>query len=293
MNERVVLIGSPHSLFAAATYDGIRDALKGGLNFTFLGVIATSPYVRRRFERAVSLVRQSAARVLNPEWPFCTARLSIPAKDIAVVSENINDPSFVTYIRDTLKPSVTISVSNHQILKDAVIEQLGYIVNYHDSLLPEYGGVSSTEFAHYYSEPFSGYTFHKIADAGIDTGNIITSGSIPQGNTGPQERVVKTRILRTVIPAVLERLFSREEGTPQYGTGSYFNRNELRRLTGIDDADSTAEVQRRIEAFGSVRVNSLPVTRIAPLGDTVFRIERINYMPVFRKRVVTLGSGGI
>ena len=75
---------------------------------------------------------------------------------------------------------VLFSIINFQIINDSFLKshKVQYAINYHDSLLPKYGGINSTTWAIHDKEKQHGVTWHLIS-SGIDEGGILAQSSFP------------------------------------------------------------------------------------------------------------------
>lgn len=75
---------------------------------------------------------------------------------------------------------VLFSVINFQIISDSYLKahNIPLAINYHDSILPSYGGVNSTSWAIYNKELVHGVTWHLIS-SDIDGGDILKQTSFP------------------------------------------------------------------------------------------------------------------
>jgi methionyl-tRNA formyltransferase len=76
------------------------------------------------------------------------------------------------------KHFVLFSVVNYVIIPDDFLKScnIKYAINYHDSLLPKYGGVNSTTWAIYNNEPTHGVSWHLISSK-IDEGKLLKQSS--------------------------------------------------------------------------------------------------------------------
>jgi methionyl-tRNA formyltransferase len=74
-----------------------------------------------------------------------------------------------------MNPDLIVSIRYRQILKSAAIAipQQG-VLNLHSGVLPDYRGVMATFWAMLAGEKETGTTLHRIVDAGIDTGPVLS-----------------------------------------------------------------------------------------------------------------------
>jgi len=62
------------------------------------------------------------------------------------------------------------------------------LVNYHNGLLPDYGGLYATRWSVYFNEDSTGFTFHRISDV-LDGGPILHQDSLPLDEKTLQEDI--------------------------------------------------------------------------------------------------------
>lgn len=181
---------------------------------------------------------------------------------------NVNHPAFVERLRAELRPSLTL-VCAAPVFHEPLCAALGYTVNYHDSLLPDYKGVWATAWSLYRGATQTGYTFHIIEPA-LDAGPILLQRSIP---ITPEARhaalcLQKARMAAADAEALLDLMVAGAVGTPQRGVGSLYSRADVGALRRIDDpgAITAGELERRLWAFDSVELR---------FGDTVHDVTAV------------------
>lgn len=170
------------------------------------------------------------------------------------------------------------------------VAQFDYAVNYHNSLLPEFGGVQSTSFAVYFKSKYAGYTFHKMVED-FDSGNILLQKRIPindklQNNPNYYDLVnldfMGTEIASIDLDKVINLIKCQFDGMAQEGEKSYYGWNEWH-----DFLKSPIDVQRKIACFGFLwrdyDYKEVYVTGINNKGD----ITRICYLPVWLYKIVS------
>ncbi len=93
--------------------------------------------------------------------------------DIHIVS-NINEGNGLERLTAS-NPELVLSVRFGRILKEPALNvpQNG-VLNLHSGLLPQYRGIMATFWSMLKGEPQIGCTLHRIQDAGIDTGDIVS-----------------------------------------------------------------------------------------------------------------------
>ena len=85
-----------------------------------------------------------------------------------------NSPEGVETLK-AAQPDLVVSIRYRRILKDEAIAVPGHgVLNLHSGILPDYRGVMATFWAMLAGEPEIGTTLHRIVDAGIDTGPVIS-----------------------------------------------------------------------------------------------------------------------
>lgn len=169
---------------------------------------------------------------------------------------NINHPAFVDYLRRELKPDFAFCLGCQQVLKGDLLAVFAAAVNHHSGVLPAYRGWAATEWSIYQGEPDSGFAFHYVSEK-VDRGPIILDGRVPVADLTAEELNHRKAIVGADrLEEVVERMIAGDPGTPQAGPGRYYGRTATRELTEVDPPDSItwAELQRRIRAFGYVRM---------------------------------------
>ena len=122
-----------------------------------------------------------------------------------------------------------------QIFKAPLLHVLGAPVNYHNGLLPKYGGLSGTAWSMYCGETDTGFTFHRMNEK-IDGGPILLTGTIPiEPHSTPRElEWEKTLQASRHIPRVLDLMWEKTPGTEQKGVASYFDQKAGQAIVNID-----------------------------------------------------------
>jgi len=173
-------------------------------------------------------------------------------KVVVPPDRNINHPEFVQHLRNELRPSIGLSLGCLQIFGKELLRVFDQAVNYHNGLLPEYGGLCATRWSIYHGEPQSGFTFHFMNER-IDEGHILIQGAVPlEPNASPFEvEFRKTLKAADHIENMIKMLKKHDLGQPQKGTFNYFGRKELQDITTIyrPSACTSAELQRRLRCF--------------------------------------------
>lgn len=169
---------------------------------------------------------------------------------------NVNHPAFVERLQAELRPTLTL-VCAAPVFREPLRAALGYTVNYHDALLPDYKGVWATAWSLYRGATHTGYTFHTIEQA-LDAGPILLQRSIPVTQDARHDALChqKARMAAADAAALLDLMAAGAVGTPQRGVGSMYTRADTRGVRRIDDpgAITADELRRRLWAFDSVQL---------------------------------------
>ena len=135
------------------------------------------------------------------------------------------------------------SIINHAVLPPEIINLVGLAINYHDALLPSYGGVNATAWAIINGEVQHGITWHEIT-AEIDTGNILKQTKIDL-EASETTLTLNTKCYQAAIAAfqelIAELATSRATSTPQnLQQRSYYGRHQKPQALGIIDFNQSA-----------------------------------------------------
>ena len=232
-------------------------------DFEVCGFVTANPQmIRRPRERTADWARQllvaatGGARELSP--PFDLGVLGRRTRLPVLLAENgVNDPDFIADLHRRLRPTVLLSIFSVQIFKDALLESFEQAVNFHDGPLPRYGGLGATTQAVYHGESSTGCTFHRIT-SGIDEGPVLVRTAVPIDETVTGTSVSRAQAIAAAraIPEVIDKIVANDPGQPQSGEGSYFSKADYRELSEVPEpsALSTAELQRRLRAFGALTI---------------------------------------
>ncbi len=154
-----------------------------------------------------------------------------------------------------------------------LLDVLGYVVNYHDSYLPEYAGRGATKMAYLNGEEKSGFTFHRMVER-CDAGNIIWQANVFVSDMNAQQvEIIKARHAKCHWTPVIKAMLENKEGTPQdLSIRTYYSYKDWLEAITVKREKS----QRRLDIFGYIRVwhkhQYVYVTSLDPL--------RIFYLPV-------------
>ncbi len=209
-----------------------------------------------RFARAAVVAATGGPRRLHPA-PDLAGMACRWDLELMVAEKGVNDPAFIDRLHDQHDPQLLLSYFCTQILRAPLLDSMDQAVNYHDGLLPSYGGLAATGQSIYHGETESGFTFHRIT-TGIDDGPLLVQGSVPIGPDSTADHVDQAKISLAVkaVPQVLDKIAVNDPGTPQVGPASYFSRKDALALIAAQDPSSMTggELARRLRAFGSIEL---------------------------------------
>jgi len=144
--------------------------------------------------------------------------------------ESLPNPNIVPAIDSisSFAPDLIVTVRYGAILKPPVIAipRLG-VLNLHSGLLPQYRGVLATFRALMNEDATIGCTLHYIADASIDTGDIIGVRTVPVSRDASLLRHILAlyppgiALMRAVIEGLAKG--DRPRTTKQTGDGAYYS----------------------------------------------------------------------
>lgn len=170
---------------------------------------------------------------------------------------NVNDPSFIAYVRDEIRPTIAMSFYYLQKFSPELLAVLNYTINYHNGLLPGYGGRNATAWSLYRGEKETGFTFHRMTDE-LDGGNILLQGRLPVGqdDNAFDLEIEKAKMAAQCIPQILSMALNGDMGCPQQGEKSYHSWKDCLSITVIPDpsALSGRELMKRLKAFEKLKM---------------------------------------
>jgi len=161
------------------------------------------------------------------------------------------------------------------------------LVNYHNGLLPDYGGLYATRWSVYFNEDSTGFTFHRISDV-LDGGPILHQDSLPLDEKTLQEDIefLKTRRAAAALEDIVNRMIARDPGMAQSRRPRCFSKKTFDDITAVSDPEdlTASEIEKRLSAFDclNIRINGVyyPVTAIKRTGGLSINKSR----PVFSTR---------
>jgi methionyl-tRNA formyltransferase len=163
----------------------------------------------------------------RPSFDDLAASAGCTLQGFADIGNQVNGPEGIARIQAT-EPELIISLRFGLIIRDEVIAIPRYgVINLHSGLLPDYRGVMATFRAMLGGESEIGSTLHFIQDAGVDTGDIISTVAIPLA----RDKSYLLNVLNLYAGGcdqILEAVAAVETGqpltaVPQQGPAGYFS----------------------------------------------------------------------
>lgn len=168
----------------------------------------------------------------------------------------LDAPGLVTRLQQLGVGAMLVAGCN-QILRQPLIEAVGRVANFHNSLLPHYRGVGAVTWLFLNRETVGGYTFHTIESEDIDAGRplvqetlAIESGDDPQAFT---DRLLAAAGRR--MPEVLRALAVAEAWPPAtaaFAGGSYFGKKQMAAVRRVEPQLTVADAVHRAHVLGSL-----------------------------------------
>ena len=232
--------------------------------------------------RPIALFANQIRRVFDPAsrlplkremmWSLRSLARHYSIDLIVPPGRNINEPGFVRYLKQHLKPVLALSYRCPQIFGKSLLGAFGTAVNNHGGTLPTYRGMSCLEWSIYNGEYETGFSYHYMT-AGIDEGPLLLTGEIPIDHRSLMElRYDKAKLAATQLETVLKAVAARDPGTEQVGESCYYSRAAAHRIRTIRQpfCITWEELRRRLRAFGSlvIEINgeAMEVTNLHCLG---------------------------
>lgn len=287
---RVVFFGDGSSFITTILFN---EVLKFHCNLIeIILVVDTNPKTKRELTIR-KIIKSLIIKIFNPSlkvnFGFYDSFVKFVPKGIPIMKpDSINDDNFIRYIRE-LKPDYGFSFGNPQIMKPKLINSFKRIINYHNSILPKYRGLHATAWSMFFSEDYTGYTFHEVNEK-IDDGNIIIQESfkIDYSKTPYEIEVIKTKKAAKKIKQLIEYLQEGYEGMRQEGESSYFGRKELDKLLTFKEInkDNIDKIMRIIKIFGAIYLQREEEKVLITSIDKNGNIKRIKFLPPILYRII-------
>jgi folate-dependent phosphoribosylglycinamide formyltransferase PurN len=278
VKPRLLLFGTSSSLISRRLLEAaVREAPAGGLEVAAICETARQLPPPARVRAPLRIGRLAARLLLGPDrdlpranpplWTLETLARRAGVPYVVPPRRDVNDPAFVRSIREELRARLALVAACGQIFRRPLLDAFDAAVNYHNGLLPAYGGLMATGWSVYRGESRTGFTYHRMT-VQVDGGPVLVQGSLPifDGWSAGRLEAEKTRLAEAAMPEVIERMARRDPGRPQVGPRLYFGRSDARRIRRVGDpsAVTEAELRRRLRAFGQLRLQvdgrPLPVT---------------------------------
>jgi len=234
---RLAFFGSSSSFISSIIYKALVKELKNRDDIELVVIIdAVKDDFKSRIMRQdflTTLIRWLALRLQGHKfkWRYYGAIKGTKIKDINTAEcyrlLNLNHVDAI------------LSVACPQIFGDVLLGYY-YCVNYHNSLLPKYRGVCSTQWECYLREDRVGYTFHRMIDK-FDCGNILIQQGLLEMHPTKYDSVIeldaqKAGLACRDLPDLLSTLSIHSyNGKKQSGIGSCYNQHSLDLLSLDED----------------------------------------------------------
>lgn len=232
-------IGSRADVELAAVWDTARPR---GAGRTSAARIRAAAAARRAFGEA-------AGAPLTPTLARVCRRAGVPLR--VPPGRDVNAPEVAAALRaDGVE--LALSLLCPQIFGPELLGVFQRAVNYHNGLLPAYGGMRATAWSVYRDESESGFTFH-LMTPDVDGGPVLLVERVPvaAGATAREVDRVKTARAVEAVPRVLDALLGDDPGRPQTGPAEVFRLADAFGIQAIADPGELTwdELERRLRAF--------------------------------------------
>jgi methionyl-tRNA formyltransferase len=284
MKNKIILIGTSSSWVSSIIIENIVK-IADGLNIEILAIVDSGPSKNSKYRKYLQFF---ISKIFNPyDNFFITPSSNIfnnSLKNKIIKITDINSREFID-LMDSMKPDYAFVVGVAHIMRSEIISKFKKVLNYHNSYLPECGGLYATSWEMYKLYDRAGFSFHYIEDETIDTGNIILQRKTKNNlqKSAYDNELAKTYSAVKYLEEVLLLLTSSNIGNPQSG-GSYYGLKDIRSIRSIDSIDDVSEIIRRIKCFNYVTIGSDKITKVSKDG----KITRILYLPVFIYKFISL-----
>lgn len=282
MKNKIILIGNSSSWISCLIIENIAK-LAPKLNIEILAITDAGYSKNSTIKKYLYLLTQI---IFNPFDDFFVpprSNIFCLSSGIKVIrTSNINSKAFIQ-VMDDMKPDYAVVVGVAHIMKKELISKFKKILNYHNSYLPECGGLYATSWEMYKKYNRSGFSYHYIENERIDAGNVILQRKTKNdfGKSPHQNELAKTNHAIQFLEEALLLLIKKYDGKVQT-EGSYYGMREIKAIRAIDSCDDIEEVNRRIHCFNYVIYRSEKITKLSNNGT----VKRIMYLPVFIYRLI-------
>ena len=164
--------------------------------------------------------------------------------------KNINDKKFIHNIKNN-NYDYAFSICCNQIFKNELISSFHRVINYHSSILPKYKGLNSTLWSLLFREKYTGFSYHYI-DNKIDNGCIIYQDKfkINYNHSYKKIEIFKTLLARRSLQKVISLVTKNFKGNKQKKNGSYFGKNEIKKLITFKKIKNINNIKKIINIWG-------------------------------------------
>ena len=205
--------------------------------------------------------------------------------------KNINDKKFIHNIKNN-NYDYAFSICCNQIFKNKLISSFHRVINYHSSILPKYKGLNSTLWSLLFREKYTGFSYHYI-DNKIDNGCIIYQDKfkINYNHSYKKIEIFKTLLAKKSLQKVISLVTKNFNGNKQKKNGSYFGKNEIKKLITFKKIKNINNIKKIINIWGGIilikKNKKYFITKISNKG----KILRISHYPVFIYKIIKLIKG--
>lgn len=205
--------------------------------------------------------------------------------------KNINDKEFIHNIKNN-NYDYAFSICCNQIFKNELISSFHRVINYHSSILPKYKGLNSTLWSLLFKEKYTGFSYHYI-DNKIDNGCIIFQDKfkINYNHSYKKIEIFKTLLAKKSLQKVISLVTKNFNGNKQKKNGSYFGKNEIKKLITFKKIKNINNIKKIINIWGGIilikKNKKYFITKISNTG----KILRISHYPVFIYKIIKLIKG--
>ncbi len=289
MKKRFVFFGNGISVLSTILFQSLQKASET-LDIDIVAAVDTNPLSKS--EREIFHLKNSLKKMFSHDFEDELFNDTPFYKDITgdmpvFVSSDINENDFVRKL-SYLNPDYAIVARCPQVFGSRLIGCFKKVINFQTSLLPDYCGTDSIQWAMYNEEPTTGFTYHHLR-SDDNNGNILLQGkfSIDYQKSSTEVILDLTNYSANRMYHMLQLLLSGYDGYKPEGKGSYYSKRNRDQFLLVGDAmhvnllENIEDIQKRIQIWGFVQIQykgqAVNVTRIDSLGN----IRRINHLPPF------------
>jgi folate-dependent phosphoribosylglycinamide formyltransferase PurN len=204
--------------------------------------------------KQVKRLLRGTAQTSSVDW--YTTRMAKTRSQYIPSGHSLRDPLLLKTINRCAVDGCLVAGCD-QILRKPLIAELGRVVNFHNSFLPNYRGCGAVTWAFINREKVSGYTFHTIESEAIDQGRILFQEALPisaEDSPGTYSKRLVERACAQLIHVV--NALKAEQWPPDGGEingGSYYSAKQLRALWQFDPNMPARTLAHRAKVIGTLR----------------------------------------